>query len=108
MKTIGEPRLSVRCSGNRQRRGRNNFLITHKPNIIDTLGKEWFDVREGRGFDFDPKTAHTAWSRESKWKTWPARDRYDIKIALAVPWRLAVSRRPGCSPYARSRSLSHQ
>src|SRR5262245_6470170 len=28
-------------------KGKNTFLITHKPNIIDALGKNWFDVKEG-------------------------------------------------------------
>jgi hypothetical protein len=23
---------------------------THKPNILDAFGKDWFDVREGLGF----------------------------------------------------------
>jgi hypothetical protein len=27
-------------------KGKNTFLITHKPNIIDALGKNWFDVKE--------------------------------------------------------------
>src|SRR3954464_10578728 len=30
-------------------RGTNTILITHKPNIIDTLGKEWFDVNKASG-----------------------------------------------------------
>jgi broad specificity phosphatase PhoE len=27
--------------------GTNIVLVTHKPNIVDALGKDWFDVREG-------------------------------------------------------------
>src|SRR5437660_8679878 len=27
--------------------GTNTILITHKPNIVDALGKDWFDVGEG-------------------------------------------------------------
>src|SRR5262249_13585937 len=27
--------------------GKNNVFITHKPNIVDALGKDWFDVKEG-------------------------------------------------------------
>jgi phosphohistidine phosphatase SixA len=26
--------------------GSNTILITHKPNIVDALGKDWFDVKE--------------------------------------------------------------
>src|SRR6058998_1914596 len=35
--------------------GKNNILITHKPNIIDALGKDWFDVREGEASIFKPE-----------------------------------------------------
>jgi len=35
--------------------GTNDFLITHKPNIIDALGKDWFDVKEGEASVFKPE-----------------------------------------------------
>jgi broad specificity phosphatase PhoE len=35
--------------------GTNTILITHKPNIIDALGKEWFDVKEGEASIFRPE-----------------------------------------------------
>jgi histidine phosphatase superfamily protein (branch 1) len=35
--------------------GTNTILITHKPNIIDGLGKDWFDVREGEASVFRPE-----------------------------------------------------
>jgi phosphohistidine phosphatase SixA len=34
--------------------GTNTVLITHKPNIVDALGKDWFDVREGETSIFRP------------------------------------------------------
>src|SRR5215470_6499224 len=34
--------------------GTNTILITHKPNIVDALGKDWFDVREGEASLFLP------------------------------------------------------
>jgi phosphohistidine phosphatase SixA len=34
--------------------GTNDILITHKPNIIDALGKDWFDVKEGEASIFKP------------------------------------------------------
>jgi broad specificity phosphatase PhoE len=34
--------------------GTNTILITHKPNIIDALGKDWFDVKEGEASIFRP------------------------------------------------------
>ena len=52
--------------------GTNTILITHKPNIIDALGKDWFDVKEGEASIFRPQNGHytliarvqmTDWSR---------------------------------------------
>jgi phosphohistidine phosphatase SixA len=34
--------------------GTNVVLISHKPNIIDAFGKDWFDVREGEASIFKP------------------------------------------------------
>ena len=34
--------------------GTNIVLITHKPNIVDAFGKDWFDVREGEASIFRP------------------------------------------------------
>jgi phosphohistidine phosphatase SixA len=35
--------------------GTNTILITHKPNIVDALGKDWFDVKEGDASIFRPE-----------------------------------------------------
>ena len=35
--------------------GTNTILITHKPNIVDALGKDWFDVKEGEASIFHPE-----------------------------------------------------
>jgi hypothetical protein len=29
-------------------------VVTHKPNILDAFGKDWFDVREGEASVFKP------------------------------------------------------
>jgi phosphohistidine phosphatase SixA len=34
--------------------GANVILVTHKPNILDAFGKDWFDVREGETSVFKP------------------------------------------------------
>jgi len=34
--------------------GTNTVLVTHKPNIVDALGKDWFDVKEGEASIFRP------------------------------------------------------
>ena len=35
--------------------GTNVILISHKPNIMDAFGKDWFDVREGEASVFKPE-----------------------------------------------------
>jgi broad specificity phosphatase PhoE len=35
--------------------GTNAILITHQPNIIAALGKDWFDVKEGEASIFHPE-----------------------------------------------------
>jgi broad specificity phosphatase PhoE len=34
--------------------GKNTLIVTHKPNIIDAFGKDWFDVKEGEASVFRP------------------------------------------------------
>jgi len=34
--------------------GSNVVLVSHKPNIMDAFGKDWFDVREGEASVFRP------------------------------------------------------
>jgi broad specificity phosphatase PhoE len=32
--------------------GKNTLIVSHKPNIVDALGKDWFDVKEGEASIF--------------------------------------------------------
>jgi phosphohistidine phosphatase SixA len=34
--------------------GSNTVIVTHKPNIIDAFGKDWFEVKEGEASIFRP------------------------------------------------------
>ena len=34
--------------------GTNVIIVTHKPNIMDAFGKDWFEVREGEASIFKP------------------------------------------------------
>jgi len=34
--------------------GKNTLIVTHKPNIIDAFGKDWFEVKEGEASVFKP------------------------------------------------------
>jgi phosphohistidine phosphatase SixA len=40
--------------------GKNTLLVTHKPNIIDAFGKDWFEVKEGEASIFQPDGAGKA------------------------------------------------
>jgi broad specificity phosphatase PhoE len=40
--------------------GKNTLLVTHKPNIVDAFGKDWFEVKEGEASIFQPTTAGKA------------------------------------------------
>ena len=34
--------------------GKNTLIVSHKPNIIDGFGKEWFEIKEGEASIFKP------------------------------------------------------
>ena len=57
--------------------GTNSVLITHKPNIIDELGKDWFDVKEGEATVFRPENGGYALVARIPMDAWPS-------IALAA------------------------
>jgi hypothetical protein len=57
--------------------GTNTILITRKPNIVDTLGKDWFDVREGEASLFRPENGSYKLFARVQMDEWP-------RIALAV------------------------
>ena len=58
-------------------KGKNDILITHKPNIIDALGKDWFDVKEGEASIFKPEGGKYRLLARVQMEDWP-------KIAAAV------------------------
>jgi phosphohistidine phosphatase SixA len=52
-------------------KGKNNILITHKPNIVDALGKDWFDVREGEASIFKPEEGKYRLVARVQMEDWP-------------------------------------
>src|SRR5215471_5906527 len=40
--------------------GTNTLIVTHKPNIIDAFGKDWFEVKEGEASIFKPDSSGKA------------------------------------------------
>ena len=56
---------------------KNSFLITHKPNIVDALGREWFDVKEGEASIFKPEGGKYQLVARVQMEDWP-------KLAVAT------------------------
>jgi broad specificity phosphatase PhoE len=57
--------------------GTNSILITHKPNIVDGLGKDWFNVKEGEASVFRPENGGYKVVARIQMDEWP-------NIALAA------------------------
>jgi len=57
--------------------GVNTILITHKPNIVDALGKDWFDVKEGEASIFRPENGSYRLVARVQMDEWP-------RVAMAV------------------------
>jgi broad specificity phosphatase PhoE len=51
--------------------GTNTVLITHKPNIVDALGKDWFDVKEGEASIFRPQDGKYVLVARVQMADWP-------------------------------------
>jgi len=43
-----------KMAGTAPEAGKNTLIVTHKPNITDAFGKDWFDVKEGEASIFKP------------------------------------------------------
>jgi phosphohistidine phosphatase SixA len=52
-------------------KGKNDILITHKPNVIDALGKDWFDVKEGEASIFKPEGGKYHLLARVQMEEWP-------------------------------------
>jgi hypothetical protein len=62
-------------------KGKNTLLVTHKPNILDAFGKDWFDVKEGEASVFRPtgdgkatlvaRLQAAEWISAAKWSNAP-------------------------------------
>jgi len=51
--------------------GTNTIVITHKPNIVDALGKDWFDVKEGEASVFRPENGGYKLIARVQMEDWP-------------------------------------
>jgi broad specificity phosphatase PhoE len=51
--------------------GTNTILVTHQPNIIAALGKDWFDVKEGEASIFRPENGGYTLIARVQMDEWP-------------------------------------
>jgi phosphohistidine phosphatase SixA len=51
--------------------GTNTLLITHKPNLIEALGKDWWDAREGEASIFRPENGKYVLVARVQMADWP-------------------------------------
>ena len=49
-----------KLAGTMPKAGKNALIVTHKPNILDAFGKDWFEVKEGEASIFKPDSAGKA------------------------------------------------
>ncbi len=59
------------CWRNLRSQAPTPYLITHKPNILDALGKDWFDVKEGEASIFHPKDGTFVLITRLQMADWP-------------------------------------
>jgi broad specificity phosphatase PhoE len=52
--------------------GTTIMVVTHKPNIMDAFGKDWFEVREGEATIFRPQAGGTVLVARVLIEEWPA------------------------------------
>ena len=55
--------------------GTNTILVTHKPNIVDALGKDWAEVAEGEASIFRPANGNYRLVARAQMDEWPDRRR---------------------------------
>jgi phosphohistidine phosphatase SixA len=49
-----------KLAGTMPPQGKNTLIVTHKPNILDAFGKDWFEVKEGEASIFKPDASGKA------------------------------------------------
>jgi hypothetical protein len=86
--------------------GTNVVIITHKPNILDAFGKDWFDVKEGAATIFTPDgsgykllAGGWTWATGLGSRTPPSPNRQCQTTRSSTPARA----RRGCAHAARPR-----
>jgi broad specificity phosphatase PhoE len=51
--------------------GMNTIIISHKPNIVEAFGKDWFDIKEGEASIFKPENGKYVLVAKVQMDEWP-------------------------------------
>ena len=51
--------------------GTNTLLVTHKPNLLEALGKDWWDAKEGEASIFRPENGKYVLVARVQMADWP-------------------------------------
>jgi phosphohistidine phosphatase SixA len=71
----------------------NTINITHKPNIVDALGKDWLDVKRAKLRFFGLETEATSWSRACRWMNGSALRNRDDRKSISRRYLKSTRRR---------------
>ena len=70
-KNITSPEAFRKLLGRAPQPGTNTVLVTHTPNIVDALGKDWAEVKEGEASIFRPANGNYTLVARVQIDEWP-------------------------------------
>jgi len=70
-KNITDPEAFRKLLGTAPQPGTNTVLVTHTPNIVDALGKDWSEVKEGEASIFRPSNGTYTLVARVQMDEWP-------------------------------------
>jgi broad specificity phosphatase PhoE len=70
-KNITNPEAFRKLLGTAPRPGSNTVLVTHTPNIVDALGNDWSEVKEGEAAIFRPANGNYTLVARVQMDEWP-------------------------------------
>jgi phosphohistidine phosphatase SixA len=70
-KNITDPEAFRKLLGTAPQPGTNTVLVTHTPNIVDALGKDWSEVKEGEASIFRPSNGTYTFVARVQMDEWP-------------------------------------
>lgn len=76
----------------------NTLIVTHKPNIRDAFGKDWFEIKEGEASIFKPEDGRFALVARDEVTHSPDRGRARAMAVMRPNVMLQILSRPATDP----------